>query len=71
MLAPIRPFGHKVPVMARRKSLTNQLYRIARDSANVRAARGGPASYGRRILRRKVYSKTNGVTGRFLRRLLK
>jgi hypothetical protein len=57
--------------MARRKSLTGQLYRIARDSANVRAARGGPASYGKRVVRRKVYAKSNGLTGRLLRRLLK
>jgi hypothetical protein len=57
--------------VARRKSLTSQLYRIARDSANVSAARGGPASYGKRMVRRKVYAKSNGLTGRLLRRLLK
>jgi hypothetical protein len=57
--------------MPRRKSLTSQLYRIARDSANIRAARGGPTSYGKRMVRRKVYARSNGLTGRFLRRLLK
>jgi hypothetical protein len=56
--------------MARRKSLTSQLYRLARDSANVRAARGGPASYGKRVVRRKEYRATNRSTGGFLRRLL-
>jgi hypothetical protein len=57
--------------MARRKSFTSQLYRLARDGANVRAARGGPASYGKRVVRRNVLRRTNGVTGGFLRRLLK
>ena len=57
--------------MARRKSLTLQLYRAARDSANVRAARGGPASYGKRVVRRNVLRRTNRVTGGLLRRLLK
>jgi hypothetical protein len=57
--------------MARRKSLTSQLYRLARDSANVRAARGGPASYGKRVIRRKVYAKSNGMVGKFLRSILK
>ena len=56
--------------MARRKSFTSQLYRLARDGANVRAARGGPASYGKRVVRRNVLRRTNGVTGGFLRRLL-
>jgi hypothetical protein len=57
--------------MARRKSLTSQLYRLARDSANVRAARGGTASYGKRVVRRKVYAKSNGMVGKFLRSILK
>ncbi|HVA05481.1 MAG TPA: hypothetical protein VNG12_01950 [Acidimicrobiales bacterium] len=56
--------------MARSKSLTSQLYRLARDSANVRAARGGPGSYAKRVVRRKVYRKTNGAVGGFLRKLL-
>jgi hypothetical protein len=57
--------------MAREKSLTSQLYRVARDSANVRAARGGPTSYGKRVVRRKVYAKTNGGLGKLLRSILK
>jgi hypothetical protein len=44
------------------KSLTSQLYRIARDSANVRAARKGPAAYGKRVVRRKVYRKEGSLT---------
>jgi hypothetical protein len=48
----------------------SQLYRAARDLGNVEAAEKGPASYGKRIVRRKVYRSTNKVTGGFLRRLL-
>jgi hypothetical protein len=55
--------------MARRKSLRGQLYRAARDLGNIEAAEKGPASYGKRVVRRKVYRSTNGVTGRFLRKL--
>jgi hypothetical protein len=45
--------------MARRKSLRSQVYRAARDLGNVQAARGGPTSYGKRVVRRKVYRTTN------------
>jgi hypothetical protein len=46
--------------MARRKSLRSQLYR---------AARGGPTSYGKRVMRRKVYRTTNGINRRVLKDL--
>jgi hypothetical protein len=55
--------------MARRKSLRSQLYRAARDVGNIEAAEKGPASYGKRVVRRKVYARTNGLTGKFLKRL--
>jgi hypothetical protein len=55
--------------MPRRKSLRSQLYRAARDLGNVEAAEKGPASYSKRVVRRKVYRSTNTVTGKFLRRL--
>ena len=55
--------------MARRKSLRSQLYRAARDLGNIEAAEKGPASYGKRAARRKVYAKTNGLTGKFLKKL--
>jgi hypothetical protein len=45
--------------MARCKSLRSQLYRGARDLGHVQAARGGPTSYGNRVVRRKVYLTTN------------
>ena len=57
--------------MARRKSLRSQLYRAARDLGNLEAAEKGPASYSRRVVRRKVYAKTNGALGRLLRSVLR
>ena len=55
--------------MARRKSLRSQLYRAARDLGNVQAARGGPTSYGKRVVQRKVYRTTNGINQRLLKDL--
>jgi hypothetical protein len=54
--------------MARRKSFRSQLYRAARDLGNIEAAEKGPSSYGKRVVRRKVYAKTNGMTRKFLRK---
>jgi hypothetical protein len=46
------------------KSLRSQLYRAARDLGNVDAAEKGPASYGKRMVRRRVYRGTNrGLAG--------
>jgi hypothetical protein len=53
------------------KSLRSQLYRAARGLGNIEAASKGPASYGRRVVRRKAYSKTNGTLGKLLRGILK
>jgi len=55
----------------RRKSLRSQLYRVARDLGNVEAASKGPGAYGKRVVRRKVYAKTNGFLGKALRSILK
>jgi hypothetical protein len=50
--------------MARRKSLRSQLYRAARDLGNVEAASKGPGAYGKRMVRRAAYRKTNrGLAG--------
>jgi hypothetical protein len=49
------------------RSLTSTLYRAARASNNLRAASRGPVAYGKRIVRRKSYSKSMGATGRILR----
>ena len=56
--------------MGGRKSLRSQPYRAAREVGNVEAAERGPASYGKRVVRRKVYRKSNGFLGRFLRERL-
>ena len=55
--------------MPRKKSLRSQLYRAARDLGNLQAAERGPTSYGKRVLRRKVYRTTNGMTRHLLRGL--
>jgi hypothetical protein len=50
--------------MPRPKSLRSQLYRAARDLGNLQAAEKGPVSYGKRVVRRKVYRSTNqGLAG--------
>lgn len=53
--------------MPRKKSLTSQLYGLARASNNLKAASRGPAAYGKRVVRRKVYSKSMGTTGKLLK----
>jgi hypothetical protein len=45
------------------------LYRAARDLGNVQAAAKGPTSYGKRVVRRKVYRTTNGINERILREM--
>jgi hypothetical protein len=56
--------------MARHKSFRSQLYRAARDLGNVEAVEhGGVEGGAKRIVRRKVYRTTNGVTNRLLRSL--
>jgi hypothetical protein len=49
------------------RSLTSSLYRAARASNNLRAASRGPVAYGKRIVRRKSYSKSMGATGRIMK----
>ena len=50
-----------------RRSLTSSLYRAARASNNLRAASRGPVAYGKRVVRRKSYSKSMGATGRIMK----
>jgi hypothetical protein len=57
--------------MPRRRSLRSQLYRAARDLGNVQAAAKGPGAYGKRVVRRAAYRKTNTGLARILKRLLK
>jgi hypothetical protein len=54
--------------IARNKSLHSQLNRVAGDLGNVSAAEGSPASYGKRVVRRRVLRTSNGVVQRGLRR---
>ena len=53
--------------MPRRRSLRSQLYRGARDLGNLEAAEKGPASLGRRYVRRAAYRRTNTGLGGLLR----
>ena len=51
--------------------LTNTLFKLARMSATGRAVRKGPAALGKRYVRKAVYRKEGGATGKALRKLLK
>ena len=53
--------------MARKNSLTNILYRMARASATGRAAKKGPAALANREIRREVYKAEGKSTRRFLK----
>jgi hypothetical protein len=53
--------------VARKKSLRSQLYRAARDLGDVEAAEKGPAALDKRLVRKRVYAKTNGATRRILK----
>lgn len=55
--------------MSRSPSLRSQLYKAARLMGTIQAATKGPAAYGKRVVRRKVYAKTNGALSRVLRNL--
>ena len=63
--------GPTINSVPRRRSLRSQLYRAARDLGNVEAAAKGPGAYSRRVIRRRVYARTNGTLGRVLHYLLK
>jgi len=55
--------------MARKRSLRTQLYRDARVMGNIEAAAKGPTAFGKRVVRRKAYAKTNSLTRALLRSL--
>ena len=54
--------------MARRSSLTDLVYRLARASATGRAASRGPGALAKREVRRKVYKAEGRSTRRILRK---
>jgi hypothetical protein len=47
------------------------LYRAAHLSADARAVSRGPAAVGKRIVRKQVYRRTNGLVAALLRGILK
>ena len=53
--------------MPRKRSLTSQLYSLARTSNDVRALTKGPSAYAKRRVRRKVYGKEMGLTRSILK----
>lgn len=53
--------------MARHRSLRSELYRDARILGNIEAATKGPGAYAKRYVRRKVYSRSMGVTNSILK----
>jgi hypothetical protein len=53
--------------MARRRTIRSEMYKGARLLGNIQAAEAGPLSYGKRVVRRKVYAKTNGKLSKTLR----
>jgi hypothetical protein len=55
------------PLVARKKSLTSQLYSLARTSNNLRAISRGPGAYAKRVVRRKVYGRSMGLAGGILK----
>jgi len=55
--------------MPRKKSLTSQLYGLARMSNNLRAMSKGPAAYAKRQVRRKAYARSGGFTRSILKAL--
>ncbi len=57
--------------MERRRSLTSQLYHVARLSNNVRAASRGPVALAKRRVRAKAYGKSMGLTGKLLKAIMK
>jgi hypothetical protein len=52
--------------MTRHKSVRPQAYRIARDLGDL-AVEKGPTAYGRRLVRKEAYARTNGLLGSILR----
>jgi len=53
--------------MARHRSLRSELYRDARILGNLEALTKGPGAYSKRYVRRKVYSRSMGVTNSILK----
>jgi hypothetical protein len=53
------------------RSLRSQLYRSARILGDLEAASKGPGAYAKRVIRKKTYGQTMGVTNSLFRFLKK
>jgi len=53
--------------MARRRSLRSEMYRTARIMGDVQAAQKGPTAYGKRVMRKSMYRRSNSLTRQLLR----
>lgn len=53
--------------MLAKHPLKSQLHRPARDLGNVQVTRKGSGPYAKRVVRRKVYRTSNGLTRHLLR----
>ncbi len=52
--------------MARRRSIRSEMYRTARIMGDVEAAQKGPTAYGKRVMRKSMYRRSNSLTRRLL-----
>lgn len=48
--------------------IRSDLYKGARILGNVQSVKRGPVGVGKRLVRRRVYRKTTGLTQTFLRK---
>jgi hypothetical protein len=53
------------------RSLRSQLYRSARILGDVEAMSKGPGAYAKRVVRKKAYGRSMGLTSSLLRFLKK
>jgi len=53
--------------MARSRSLRSEMYRTARVMGDLQAAEKGPTAYGKRVMRKQMYRRSNSLTRQLLR----
>jgi hypothetical protein len=53
--------------MARRRRIRSEMYRTARITGDVEAAQKRPTAYGKRVMRKSMYRRSNSLTRRLLR----
>jgi hypothetical protein len=47
--------------------MRSELYRTARVMGDLQAAEKGPTAYGKRVMRKKMYRRSNSLTRQLLR----